>query len=100
VPGGFDIPRYLGSQATFTLGKFGGHGGRILRAGDVLKLAEPGIAGNFEKLEEPPLYEDRWKIGVLYGPHGAPDFFTDEDIEIFFTTDWKVHYNSSREICR
>ena len=96
VPGGFDIPRYLGSQATFTLGKFGGHGGRILRAGDVLKLAEPGIAGNFGKLEEPPLYEDRWKIGVLYGPHGAPDFFTDEDIEMFFTTDWKVHYNSSR----
>ena len=96
VPGGFDIPRYLGSQATFTLGKFGGHGGRILRAGDVLKLAEPGIAGNFGKLEEPPVYKDRWKIGVLYGPHGAPDFFTDEDIEMFFTTDWKVHYNSSR----
>ena len=96
VAGGFDIPHYLGSQATFTLGKFGGHGGRILRAGDVLKLAEPGIAGNFGKLEEPPLYEDRWKIGVLYGPHGAPDFFTDEDIEMFFTTDWKVHYNSSR----
>jgi urea carboxylase len=57
VAGGFDIPHYLGSQATFTLGKFGGHGGRILRAGDVLKLAEPGIAGNFGKLEEPPLYK-------------------------------------------
>ena len=96
VAGGFDIPHYLGSQATFTLGKFGGHGGRILRAGDVLKLAEPGIAGALGKIEDPPLYEDRWEIGVLYGPHGAPDFFTDEDIEMFFTTDWKVHYNSSR----
>ena len=96
VGGGFDVPHYLGSQATFTLGKFGGHGGRILRAGDVLKLAAPGFADHFGKLENPLFYEDRWKIGVLYGPHGAPDFFTDEDIEMFFTTDWKVHYNSSR----
>jgi urea carboxylase len=96
VAGGFDIPDYLGSQATFTLGKFGGHGGRILRAGDVLKLAKPGLAGTFGKLENPPLYEDLWEIGVLYGPHGAPDFFTAEDIEMLFATDWKVHYNSSR----
>ena len=33
---------------------------------------------------------------MLYGPHGAPDFFTDDDIDMFFATDWKVHYNSSR----
>jgi hypothetical protein len=33
---------------------------------------------------------------VLYGPHGAPDFFTDADIETFFATGWEVHYNSSR----
>ena len=32
----------------------------------------------------------------MYGPHGAPDFFTDEDIETFFAVDWEVHYNSSR----
>ncbi len=37
--GGFDVPRYLDSAATFTLGEFGGHGGRPLRAGDVLHLA-------------------------------------------------------------
>ena len=43
-----------------------------------------------------PHYSDTWEIGVLYGPHGAPDFFTDEDIETFFAVDWKVHYNSSR----
>ena len=96
VGGGFDIPRYLGSQATFTLGKFGGHGGRILRAGDVLKLTQPEFSGQFGKLEQPPRYEGRWEIGVLYGPHGAPEFFTNEDIEMLFATDWKVHYNSSR----
>ena len=38
VRGGFDVPVYLGSRATFTLGRFGGHGGRALRAGDVLHI--------------------------------------------------------------
>ena len=42
VRGGLDVPRYLGSASTFTLGRFGGHGGRALQAGDVLR---PGAAG-------------------------------------------------------
>ncbi len=33
---------------------------------------------------------------MIYGPHGAPDFFTDKDITTFFETTWEVHYNSSR----
>ena len=28
ISGGVDVPEYLGSKSTFTLGKFGGHGGR------------------------------------------------------------------------
>jgi urea carboxylase len=32
----------------------------------------------------------------MVGPHGAPDFFTDKDINTFFSTAWEVHYNSSR----
>ena len=32
----------------------------------------------------------------MYGPHGAPDFFTTEDIQTFFSTAWKVHHNSDR----
>ena len=28
-----------------------------------------------------PAYTHDWEIGVLYGPHGAPDFFTDDDID-------------------
>jgi urea carboxylase len=42
------------------------------------------------------VYGSEWDIGVLYGPHGAPDFFTPEDIETFFSTAWKVHHNSNR----
>jgi urea carboxylase len=96
IAGGLDVPEYLGSRSTFTLGKFGGHGGRILRSGDVLKLARPEATGSSAKLNEAPRYEGFWEIGVLSGPHGAPDFFTEEDMAMFFSTDWKVHYNSSR----
>jgi urea carboxylase len=32
----------------------------------------------------------------MYGPHGAPDFFTDDDIQAFFAASWTVHFNSSR----
>jgi urea carboxylase len=100
VQGGFDVPDYLGSKSTFTLGQFGGHGGRTLRVGDVLHLVcEQPKDTVFRTLPPallPPQYSHAWEIGVLYGPHGAPDFFTDADIAMFFSTDWEVHYNSNR----
>ncbi|MBW4469619.1 MAG: urea carboxylase [Stenomitos rutilans HA7619-LM2] len=97
VHGGFDVPDYLGSKATFTLGGFGGHGGRALQVGDVLKL-QPASPQASQTLPPDliPTYLEHWEIGVLYGPHGAPDFFTDADIETFFNTHWEVHYNSAR----
>ncbi len=98
VQNGFKIPDYLGSKATFTLGQFGGHCGRTLRTGDVLKLHRAEL--NREPRSLPPnlipRYTNTWEINVIYGPHGAPDFFTDADIQTFFATDWEVHYNSSR----
>jgi urea carboxylase len=97
VAGGFQVPDYLGSKATFTLGGFGGHGGRALVAGDVLHLdpeARPEPQSVPDDLR--PELTKNWRIGVLYGPHGAPDFFTEEDIAAFFAADWEVHYNSSR----
>jgi urea carboxylase len=97
IHGGLDLPDYLGSKATFTLGKFGGHAGRALRAGDVLRMrcAKSAKSAQIPK-ELIPHYTHVWNIGVLYGPHGAPDFFTQEAIDTFFQTGWKVHYNSDR----
>ncbi len=99
VQGGFKVPDYLGSKSTFTLGQFGGHGGRALRAGDVLHVtlanAKPASHALLNHALQKPL-SHAWEIGVLYGPHGAPDFFTDADIATFFATAWEVHYNSSR----
>ena len=97
VAGGLDVPAYLGSRSTFTLGQFGGHAGRHLRAGDVLHLA--GTASHVPAMAPDaliPTYGHHWDVGVLYGPHGAPDFFQPDDIATFFATDWKVHHNSSR----
>jgi urea carboxylase len=96
VRGGFDVPAYLGSQSTFTLGQFGGHAGRTLRTGDVLHITPTTGVGAALAAELVPAYTHAWEIGVLYGPHGAPDFFTEADIETFFATDWEVHYNSNR----
>ena len=103
IRGGLDVPAYLGSRATFTLGLFGGHGGRALRTGDVLHVgaAEIGHAdgdGESRALSPAliPVLNDRWEIAVMPGPHAAPDFFTAGDIEVFFATEWRVHYNSSR----
>ena len=102
VRGGLDVPDYLGSKATFTLGLFGGHAGRALRAGDVLRLRrsaaaapEQGPPAELPKALIPVLTRD-WEIGVLYGPHGAPDFFTPADIRDLFTATYEVHYNSAR----
>jgi urea carboxylase len=99
LAGGLDVPDYLGSTATFTLGQFGGHGGRTLRSGDVLHLGTPTHApalSNAQVAAAQPSYATHWDISVLVGPHAAPDFFTPEDMAIFFSTDWQVHYNSSR----
>ncbi len=95
IAGGFDAPEYLGSAATFILGGFGGIHGRTLRAGDVLPVAR-GTTPDNRRSVTPLRYSREWEIGVLYGPHGAPDFFTPHDIETFFSTAWKVHHNSDR----
>lgn len=100
VQGGFQVPDYLGSKSTFTLGQFGGHAGRALRLGDVLHVRARESLQVFipQRMEQQfiPRYSHHWNIHVLYGPHGAPDFFTADDIAQFFSTEWKVHHNSSR----
>lgn len=98
VSGGLDVPGYLGSRSTFILGQFGGHGGRALRTGDVVRFFETCTADAppHPALVAPPGYDKHWTIRVMYGPHGAPDFFTPSDIETFFSTDWEIHYNSDR----
>ncbi|TYL43756.1 urea carboxylase [Dickeya sp. ws52] len=106
VRNGLDVPEYLGSRSTFALGQFGGHAGRTLNVADLLPISHPERAActTPAPVSEPqalpasliPTYGEAWRIGVLYGPHGAPDFFTPAAIDAFFASDWQVHYNSNR----
>jgi urea carboxylase len=98
IRGGLDVPEYLGSRSTFILGKFGGHAGRVLRAADMIRWQDLSALppASSPPADLVPQYSNEWEIGALYGPHGASDFFTDEDIERLFSASWKVHYNSDR----
>ncbi|MFN3769739.1 MAG: urea carboxylase [Ectopseudomonas guguanensis] len=106
VRNGLDVPLYLGSRSAFALGQFGGHAGRTLRTADMLAISQPELPACTTpapvappQAAHPsliPSYGSTWNIGVLYGPHGAPDFFTAEAIEEFFAAEWEVHYNSNR----
>lgn len=108
IRNGLDIPEYLGSRSTFALGNMGGYNGRVLKVGDILflndpslpssKLAGPKYEPKVAPLELIPAISDnkKWTIGVTCGPHGSPDFFTQESIEEFFSDEWKIHYNSNR----
>ncbi|MCH7306466.1 urea carboxylase [Acinetobacter sp. NIPH 1869] len=94
---GFNLPAYLGSLATFTLGQFGGHAGRNLLIGDMLPITEAKTEQTVALTpEQIPCFKTEWEIAVMYGPHGAPDFFTPNDIAMFFDQDWEIHFNSSR----
>ena len=98
IAGGIDCANYLGSKSTFTLGQFGGLAGRALRAGDVVPFfaSSARVASLSIPNEARPQITTQWTLHVVYGPHGAPDFFTDDDIKDFFAASWQVHYNSSR----
>jgi len=111
VRGGFDVPTYLGSASTFTLGGFGGHAGRALLLGDVLRPGSSDSSAEHPAFPEGttlttipgptpisrrPAFTSTWQIAVTEGPHAAPDFFTRADMDVFYATDYAVHYNSAR----
>ncbi|QHW34602.1 urea carboxylase [Paenibacillus rhizovicinus] len=122
VGGGFDMPKILGSSATFTLGGFGGHGGRALRAGDVLGVVRgdgegdgqsgslgvgqgAGLSGGLDAGElsrmqlreaDRPEMTRAWTIGVIPGPHCTEEYLKPSYLKELADTEFEVHFNSSR----
>lgn len=98
VAGGLDVPLTMGSASTFDLGEIGGASGRALRTGDIINLFSGVPQQNSRLIAEPerPTFTSEWFIGVLEGPHAAPEFFTISDMETFYTTPYEVHFNSAR----
>ncbi len=102
VRGGFAADSYLGSAATFDLGGFGGITGKPLLAGDWLPLQRTVDASELSDCPRPlpsaarPMLTRSWEIGVLEGPHAAPDFLTSAGMKAFYATSWQVHLHSNR----
>jgi urea carboxylase len=96
VVGGFAAPSILGSRATFDLGQFGGNSTGTLKMGHVLHLARTAPSSEVQPTTQPAVLTNEWDVGVIYGPHGAPDFFQDGDIENLFSAAYEVHFNSAR----
>ncbi|TQM30424.1 urea carboxylase [Nocardia bhagyanarayanae] len=97
ISGGIELPEYLGSVATFTLGRFGGSAGAALREGEVLPLGgSHAPIATAVPADDRPVLARRWELAVTEGPHGAPEFFTRADFDTIIGTDYEVHFNSDR----
>ncbi|KAJ6441122.1 urea amidolyase [Purpureocillium lavendulum] len=103
VAGGIDVPKVMGSRATFELGNLGGLGGGKLQAGDFLPVEtslisnrKPDLPAVSPGIRMPMTGSTSWTIGVVPGPHGAPDYFTADSVNALFSGEWRVHHNSNR----
>jgi urea carboxylase len=98
VNGGVDVPLLFGSRATYTMGALGGFEGRALQPGDELPLGEPGANGGGRRLADSarPQHTREWEVRAMRGPHAAPDFLTEGDMETLFGRAWPIDRNSNR----
>lgn len=97
VKGGIQVPEIMGSKATFIDGKFGGHNGRVLRTGDVLKLADDCITCHNEFQESYlPKITNEWIIGVIPGPQPTTEYLRPEYLHTLTSHEYVVNFNSAR----
>ncbi len=97
IAGGIDVPKYLGSKATFAFCGIGGFEGRVLKEGDEIPVGKPSRdakAGKKLKARYLPIITSPMVVEVMEGYY--MDFLTDNDIENIFSTPWKIQTNSSR----
>ncbi len=101
VAGGIEVPVLLGSRSTSLRGRFGGHHGRSLAAGDRLAvgaIADPGALPGRDGLSlrpsaRPPL-EREVRLRVILGPQA--DRFTDEAVATFLASTYRLTADSDR----
>ncbi len=98
VKGGIQVPKVMGSSATFIDGKFGGHNGRVLRTGDVLHLATECTSDSIKSFEMDyiPQITNEWTIGVLPGPQPTSEYLKPEYLDTLTSSEYTVNFNSAR----
>ena len=100
LSGGVDVPEVLGSRSTQLRGAFGGHEGRALRRGDVLRAADAGNAcrtgfGLVPPALALPLERDG-VAAVRVLPAAEYLAFEPTSREAFWAGEWKITSQSDR----
>ena len=101
VSGGIDVPKAMESRSTNLKSAIGGYHGRRLKSGDVLQVCKRNIYDTVYTREmcrfarlEPYSYSSNITVRAVLGPQD--DMFTNEDINRFFGTEYKVTPQSDR----
>lgn len=99
IAGGVQTPPMPGSTSTYLRGPFGGLDGRQLGTADVLKSGRPSrplteLAARTLPAEARPAYSDNPTLHVIMGPQ--EEYFTDESMETFFSSEYLVSPISDR----
>lgn len=97
--GGLDIPAVMGSRSTYVRGAIGGYEGRKLKSNDEIDLRDKNLpieqlAGRIIPPQYIPHYEDSCIIRVIPGPQD--DYFTEESIEKFFSSEYEITKEADR----
>lgn len=95
VSGGIDVPEFFSSRSTDLKAKAGGFCGRKLQTGDDIGILPHSKLSNIEKRQTD---EFEFSNGiVLRAVPGPQDFmFTKEDLNTFFSEDYKVSAQADR----
>ena len=97
IAGGIETEPWLGARATFHKAGVGGMGGRAIKEGQSVPVAEArGQPGRRVKPEARPEFakEKRWTIEVVAGPND--DWIDAAGHERFLSADWKLSAKSDR----
>jgi antagonist of KipI len=96
VRGGIEVKDFLGSASTHLLSGLGGHEGRALRKGDVLKIGETNGAYRRKTAAADALerISSRKVLRVTPGPQS--DWFPEPAQEIFYASTYRVAEESNR----
>lgn len=93
VRGGIDVPRIMGSRSTLLAAAFGGHEGRRLRTGDVLKIGTAAPSeGDYRAAV--PGHRESGPVRIVRGPQAA--LFDRSAWRQFLDTQFRVSTASDR----
>jgi urea carboxylase len=93
IRGGLEREVVMGSRSTFAAADLGGG---TLRKGDVLAIGTASEAPPHAAGTTAPAFSNEWRLRLVPGPHGAPEFVTEAGLDELFRANWTVHHHSDR----